>query len=60
MWYILAKDRYETTLALSSYRDVAEQMAASFPVPCFLRWSGEFQGKNPDNKYFKEDFQNVQ
>ena len=55
MWYILANDEYETTLALSPFKDVAERMAAAFPVPCFLRWCGEFQGKNPERTYLKGD-----
>lgn len=38
MWFVLERQT-EKTVAMTSYKDAAEIIAASFPAECVIRWA---------------------
>jgi hypothetical protein len=52
MWFILEK-KTEKTIAMTAFKDIAEDIAASFPTECVIRYAaGIDSGYGKDSTFF--------
>lgn len=58
MWFVL-EEKTEKTVAMTSYKDAAEIIAANFPARCIIRFAYNTNNGNNQNNLFFENSQEM-